>query len=67
MYQTLSAEIKNGRISLLEKTEIPEGSHVLVTILHEDEGQFWRQASQTTLDKTWSNEDDDVYEKLLSK
>jgi hypothetical protein len=67
MYQTLSAKIKNGRIALIDKAKIPEGAHVLVTVMQADEGQFWRKASQTSLNKIWANKDDDAYEKLISK
>ena len=41
MYQTLSAEIKNGRIHLLDKVKIPEGAHVLVTVMQDDDSKFW--------------------------
>ena len=66
MYQTLSAEVKNGRIKLLDKAKIPEGTRVLVTIMQEDETLFWRNASQTSLENIWANEDDDVYKKLVT-
>ncbi|MEA5448386.1 hypothetical protein VB780_07400 [Leptolyngbya sp. CCNP1308] len=29
------------------------------------EAQFWQQASQTSLDSIWDNQDDDVYAQLL--
>lgn len=67
MYQTLSAEMKNGRIRLLDKAKIPEGTRVLVTVMQEDDGTFWKYASQASLEKIWVNEEDDVYEKLLGK
>jgi hypothetical protein len=67
MYPTLPAEIRKGRINLLEKTKIPEGTRLLVTIIPEDEKNFWLNASQTSLKKVWDNQDDDVYEKLLGK
>jgi hypothetical protein len=67
MYPTLPAEIRKGRINLLEKRKIPEGTHLLVTIIPEDEKKFWLNASQTSLKKVWDNQDDDVYEKLLGK
>jgi hypothetical protein len=65
MYQTLSAEMRNGRIKLFDKAKIPEGARVLVTVIQEDDGQFWQKASQTSLDKIWANKGDDVYEKLI--
>ena len=67
MYQTLSAEIKNGRIHLLDKVKIPEGAHVLVTVMQDDDSKFWQNASQNSLKKIWDNKADDVYEKLAGK
>jgi hypothetical protein len=46
MLQTLWATIRQGRVELLELTEIPEGTRVLVTLLPEDESDFWVQTSQ---------------------
>jgi hypothetical protein len=40
MLQTLWATIRQGRVELLESTEIPEGTRVLVTLLPEDESDF---------------------------
>lgn len=67
MYQTLTAEIKNGRIQLVDKVKIPEGVRVLVTVMQDDDGVFWQNASQSTLKKIWDNKDDDVYEILAGK
>jgi len=58
--------IRNTNIHL-EKTKVPEGTRLLVTIMPEDGKKFWLNASQTSLKKTWGNEDDDVYEKPLVK
>ena len=65
MLQTLWATIRQGKIELLESAEIPEGTRVLVTLLPEDETEFWLQASQTSLDAVWDNAEDDVYAQLL--
>ena len=65
MYQTLSAEMKNGSIKLLDKVKIPEGARILVTIMQDDDGLFWQNASQASLGKIWENKDDDIYEKLI--
>ena len=67
MYQTLSAEMRNGKIKLLDKAKIPEGARVLVTFIRDDDANFWQNASQTAIDKIWANKDDEVYEKLLGK
>ena len=65
MLKTLWAKIRQGRIELLESTEIPEGTRVLVTLLPDDEADFWLQASQASLDAVWDNTEDDVYAQLL--
>jgi hypothetical protein len=65
MLQTLWATIRQGKIELLESTELPEGTRVLVTLLPDDEAGFWMQASQTSLDAVWDNTEDDVYAQLL--
>lgn len=31
----------------------------------QDEAEFWRQASQTSLDAVWDNTQDDIYAELL--
>jgi len=63
MLKTLWAKVQQGKIELLESTELPEGVSVLVTILSEDE--FWLQASQNSLDSVWGNAEDDIYAQLL--
>ena len=65
MLQTLWATIRQGKIELLESMELPEGTKVLVTLLPNDETEFWLQASQASLDAVWDNTEDDVYAQLL--
>lgn len=65
MLKTLWATVRQGKIELLESAELPEGTKVLVTLLPDDETEFWLQASQTSLDAVWNNTDDDVYAQLL--
>ncbi len=67
MLKTLWATVRQGKIELLESSELPEGAKVLVTLLPDDETEFWLQASQTSLDKVWDNTEDDVYAQLLQK
>ena len=67
MLETLWATIRQGKIELLEATELPEGTRVLVTLLPDDETEFWLQASQVSLDVVWDNAEDDVYAQLLEK
>ena len=65
MLNTLWATVRQGKIELLESAELPEGVRVLVTVLPDNESQFWVDASQTSLDAVWDNTEDDVYAQLL--
>jgi hypothetical protein len=68
MLKTLWATVRQGKIELLEPSKLPEGARVLVTLLSNDETQFWwLQTSQDSLDAIWDNTEDDVYEQLLKK
>jgi hypothetical protein len=67
MLKTLWATVRQGKIELLEPSELPEGTRVLVTLLPDDETEFWLQASQVSLDTIWDNTEDDVYAQLLEK
>jgi hypothetical protein len=61
MLKTLWAKVRQEKIELLEAAELPEGVRVLVTVLPDDEAEFWLQASQISLDAVWDNTEDDVY------
>lgn len=65
MLNTLWATVRQGKIELLESAELPEGVRVLVTVLPDNEAQFWVDASQTSLDAVWDNTEDEVYAQLL--
>lgn len=65
MLKTLWATVREGKIELLESEELPEGTKVLVTLLPDDETEFWLQTSQTSLSSVWDNTEDDVYAQLL--
>jgi hypothetical protein len=65
MLNTLWATVRQGKIELLESAELPEGVRVLVTVLPDNEAQYWVDASQTSLDAIWDNTEDDVYAQLL--
>jgi len=65
MLKTLWATVLQGKIELLELSELPEGAKVLLTVLPDEEAEFWFQASQTSLDTVWDNTEDDVYAQLL--
>ena len=61
MSKTLRAAIREGKIEPLEQVDLPEGSKVLVTLLLDEEAEFWLQASQASLETIWANSEDDVY------
>ena len=67
MLKTVWATVREGKIELLEPTDLSEGTKVLVTLLpdNEEDSEFWAQASQSSLDTVWDNPEDDVYAQLL--
>lgn len=65
MLRTLWATVRQGKIELLESAELSEGVRVLVTLLPDDEDEFWSRTSQVSLDAVWDNTEDDVYAELL--
>jgi predicted DNA-binding antitoxin AbrB/MazE fold protein len=65
MINTVLAIIHEGRIEPLQKIAAPEGTRVLVTLLLEDEADFWLDASSASLDEVWDNAEDDRYAELL--
>ena len=67
MSKTLRAVIHEGKIEPLEPVDLPEGSKVLVTLLPNEEPEFWLGASQPSLDAIWANPEDDVYAQLLEE
>lgn len=67
MLNTLWAVVREGKIELLESASLSEGTKVLVTLLPEEESEFWLLASQSSLDSIWNNDEDDVYAELLQE
>jgi hypothetical protein len=67
MSKTLKAVVREGRIELLEPVDLPEGTKVLVTLLPDEETEFWLSASQVSLNTLWDNPEDDVYGELLKE
>lgn len=65
MPETIWAVVRDGRIELLEKVDAPEGTRALVTLLPDEDREFWMDAGRSSLGKVWDNAEDDVYEKLL--
>jgi hypothetical protein len=67
MPNTVWAVVREGKIEVLEQIDLPEGARVLVTVLFEDDADFWLNASRTALDRVWDNTHDDIYAQLLEK
>jgi predicted DNA-binding antitoxin AbrB/MazE fold protein len=67
MPNTVWAVVRDGKVELLEPLNLPEGTKVLVTLLPDDEREFWAHASQTALDSVWNNTEDDMYAQLLKE
>jgi len=67
MMKTLWAVVRNGKVDLLESTELPEGARLLVTLLDDEAADFWLRVSQPSLDAVWDNAEDDVYAELLEE
>jgi hypothetical protein len=60
MLTTFWAEVKQGKIELLELAELPEGTKVLVTVLPAAETEQWLQGTSTVNDDIWDNIEDQV-------
>ncbi|NEP79238.1 MAG: hypothetical protein F6K17_02935 [Okeania sp. SIO3C4] len=67
MLRTFWGTVKQGKIELLEPSELEEGTRVLVTLISDDESEFWLRASQISLNSVWDNSEDDIYGELLKK
>ena len=67
MSKSLRTIIRGGKIEPLEEVNLPDGSKVWVTLLADDEADFWFQASQASIDTIWDNPENDVYAQLLKE
>ena len=68
MLRTIFAEVHGGKVKLLERIKLPEGTRVLVTVLQSSEGDdFWMNVSRDSLAAIWDHPKDDVYAELLAK
>lgn len=65
MLSTVWATVRNGKIEPLEPLKLEEGTRLLVTLVEDAESNFWLQASQSSLNEIWDNEEDDIYAELL--
>jgi hypothetical protein len=67
MLKTLWAEVKQGKIELLELADLPEGIKVLVTLLPSQETDQWLLAQNHLRDEIWDNIEDNVQVPILSE
>lgn len=67
MPNMIEAVVKNGQFVPIERISWPDGTKALVTIVNDEEREFWLSASEESLNAIWDNEEDDVYAELLSK
>ena len=68
MTTTVNAIYEDGKLVLPAPLSLPEKSHVRVTIESSDsEREAWLKHSESSLTKVWDNDDDDVFNELLSK
>jgi hypothetical protein len=67
MLLTLRAIVREGKIEVLEQVELPEGAKALVTLLPNEDNEFWMRASEASLKAIWDNPEDDVYAQLLKE
>ena len=67
MQNAARAIVHEGQIHLVDEMDLPEGAHLIVTLVEDEDNDraFWLAATQTSLDKIWNNSADDVYEELL--
>ena len=67
MQRTFLGTVRQGKIELLDSTDLVEGTQVLVTLIANNEVEFWLQTSQVSLNAVWDNAEDDIYAELLKK
>lgn len=66
MPNTIEAVLENGHFVPVENISWPDGTKALVTIVSDEDKEFWLSASEESLNAIWDNEEDDVYAELLS-
>lgn len=67
MLKTVVAIVRQGKIEISEELELTEGTKVLVTVLPDEEAEFWQNTSQQSLARVWDNSEDDIYAELLKE
>ena len=67
MTNTMEVVVKDGLFVPTGDITWPEGTKAIVTIVGDEEREFWLSASEESLNAIWDNEEDDVYAELLKK
>ena len=67
MTTTVEAIYENGKLVLPRPLALPEKCHVRVTIESDPDREAWLKLSEESLNKTWDNDADDVFNELLKK
>jgi hypothetical protein len=67
MQQNIWGVIHQGKIETDEPIVFPEGAKVLVTLVTDEDADFWNTISGQSLKAVWDNPEDDVYAQLLEK
>lgn len=67
MLNTVRAVIRDGKVEFAEKIDVPDGTEFLVTIIPDDDAEFWFKVSQSSLGPIWENPEDDLYADLLEE
>jgi hypothetical protein len=67
MLNTFQTYFKEGQILLTNEIEIPENAKIFVSFIDNTKEDFLLKASESSLDKIWNNNEDDIYEQLLKK
>lgn len=66
MMQSIWGTIHGGKVEFAEPLDLPEGARVLLTVVPADD-EFWEAASNDSLATIWENDQDDVYNALLTE
>ena len=64
---TIHAIVRGGKVEFLEPVNVPDGTHVLVSVPAHPDSEFWSRVSERSLNEIWNNPEDDIYEQLLKE
>ncbi len=67
MINTIEAIVKDGQFVPIKSISLPDGTKAIVTIMGDEDNDFWMSASEESLDAIWNNNEDDIYAELLTQ